>query len=71
MTDVWSSMSTQQLRYVNDFICSNSKMYYEESALWDVIGIKPYTIESYFPFTCRTMPWANNRIRTQYYGAVG
>jgi hypothetical protein len=46
-------------------------MIYEESSLWDVIGITPYTIESYFRFSCKAMPWANNRIRVQYYGAVG
>ena len=46
-------------------------MAYEESALFDIIGIKAFTIESYFPFDCRVMPWSNDRIRTGYYAAVG
>ena len=46
-------------------------MSYEEHELWDVIGIKTYTLEDYYPFTCRTMHWSNNRIRTAYYAGVG
>ena len=46
-------------------------MAYEESALYDIIGIKAFTIESYFPFECRVMAWSNDRIRTGYYAAVG
>jgi len=46
-------------------------MYYEESELWDIIGVVPYTIDAHFPFVCRSMIWANNRIRTQYYAGVG
>ena len=46
-------------------------MYYDEKELWDIIGIVPYSIHSFFPFECRTMPWSNDRIRTGYYAAVG
>jgi len=46
-------------------------MYYEEKALWDIIGIEPYTIYSVFPFTCNTMIWANNQARTIYRAGVG
>ena len=46
-------------------------MYYEEMALWDWIGIVPYTMNTVFPFTCKTMVWANNRIRTVYNSGVG
>ena len=71
MTDVWKELRDEQFQYLNDFICGNTKMYYEESALYDYIGIIPYTVNSYFPFTCKSMVWANNRIRTQYFGGVG
>ena len=41
-------------------------MYYDESALWDIIGIKPFSIKTYYGFKCKAMPWANNRIRIAY-----
>lgn len=71
MKDVWAKLNTEQFKFVNNHICSNTGFSYNEDALWDVIGIKPYSIKAYFPFECRMMPWANDRIRTQYYGGVG
>lgn len=71
LADVWASMSDQQLKFVNDFICDNTRMSYEETTLWDLIGEDIYQTRSYFKFTCRSMPWANNKIRVQYYGGVG
>ena len=71
MTDVWNDLTPGQHKYLNDFICGQTTMFYEESELWDIIGITPYTIDAYFPFVCRSMIWANNRIRTQYYAGVG
>ena len=71
MTSVWSDLKPEQYKFLSNWICNNTSMYYEESELWDIIGIKPYTLEAFFPFTCRAMPWANNRIRVQYYSGVG
>lgn len=63
MTLVWSNLKAKEYQFLSDWICNNTLMYYEESELWDIIGIKPYTLEAFFPFKCRAMPWANNRIR--------
>ena len=71
MTDVWTDLSAPQHAYLNAFICTQTSMYYEETELWDIIGVVPYTVESLFPFNCRAMRWANNRIRVQYYSGVG
>jgi len=46
-------------------------MYYEEKALWDWIGIVPYSMNTVFPFSCKTMVWANNKVRTVYKSGVG
>ena len=64
MTDVWKELTDEQFSYLNDFICNNTHLYYEEQELWDIIGITPYSLKSYFPLHCRAMRWANNRIRT-------
>ena len=50
MKDVWKTMNKKQFKFVNDYICSNTHMSYNEDALWDIIGIKPYSIKAYFPF---------------------
>ena len=71
LSKLWDTMTPDQFNYVNNFICGNTRMSYEESALWDIIGISPFNIKAYFRFTCRSMPWANNKIRTQYYAGVG
>jgi hypothetical protein len=62
--------NSERFEYVNDFICKNTRMYYEEKSFYDIIGITPYTIQAYFPFSCRAMMWANNKIRIVYNSGV-
>jgi hypothetical protein len=46
-------------------------VYTHDESLNDSIGIKPYTIETFFEFECRVMPWANDKIRINYITGVG
>ena len=71
MGQVWDNLNEAQMKRLEDFICGHTKMHYEEVELWDIIGIDPYTLNAFFPFECRMMPWSNDRIRTAYYAAVG
>ena len=71
---IWKVLAREEnsarFEYVNDFICKNTRMYYEEKSLYDIIGITPFTIQAYFPFSCRAMMWANNKIRIVYHSGV-
>jgi hypothetical protein len=46
-------------------------MFVHDEYFWDVIGIVPYSDETYFELECRVMHWANDKIRVNFLNGVG
>ena len=46
MGQIWDEIRDDQIKFLNDWICSNTQLSYQQEELWDIIGIKPYTLES-------------------------
>jgi hypothetical protein len=60
-----------QKEKLDKFLCKNTKTYIHEEKLDDSIGIQAYSIETFFDFECRVMPWTNDKIRINYLNGVG
>ena len=53
--------------FMEEYLCNNTRVFIKEYKYVDVIGFEPYNYVFLFDWKCQMMPWANNRIRLNYY----
>ena len=53
------------------YICQRTKFTYQDVLYIDDIGKTPFSIYTYFFSECRSMRWANERVRFSYLLGIG
>lgn len=53
--------------FMQDYLCNNTRVFIKEYKYVDVIGYTPYNYVYLYDWDCQMMPWANNRIRLNYF----
>ena len=53
--------------FMQEYLCNNTRIFLKEYKYVDVIGTKPYNYVYLYDWDCQMMPWANNRIRLNYF----
>ena len=67
----FDNLSDKQKDYVEEFLCNNTRVYYEEQEFYDYIGTKPWSNFQQYIFECRIQRWANDFIRINFLAGVG
>jgi hypothetical protein len=70
MPSNYDEMTSQEVTFLNAFLCNHTRMYYHESLFLDYIGSVPYSLDYNFDFDCQVMPWVTDRIRVNYFAGM-
>ena len=60
-------MNWHDKRFIEEYLCNRTKMYYRQKNYFDAIGTEPYTEIYTFYFKCELLDIANDKIRIHYW----
>ena len=62
----FNKFTEKEKEYVQEFICNNTRMVYREKKLYDHIGKEAYSVNTFFNWECKVLPWSDGKIRAIY-----
>lgn len=63
----WEEMTWHDKRFIEEYLCNRTNMYYRQKNYYDSIGTKAYHEVYIFKFRCELLDIANDKIRIHYH----
>ena len=63
----WDKLSWHDKRFVEEYLCNRTSLYYKQARYYESIGTDAYTEQYLFNFKCELLPIANDKIRIHYW----
>jgi len=63
----WDELSWHDRRFVEEYLCNRTSMYYKQARYYESIGTQAYTEQYRYNFKCELLPIVNDKIRIHYW----
>lgn len=64
-------MTWHDKRFIEEYMCNRTNMYYRQKNYYDAIGTQAYTETYFYNFKCELLDIANDKIRIHYWIPIG